>query len=116
MGQTISEQILSQKAGRSVNPGDFVVIEPDVVMSHDSLTPSIIKILKEELGTSTIKYPDRLVFVFDHVSPASTLGTADSQNLVRRFAAKTISAFSMSDAVSVIRSWWKKPLPTQVLW
>jgi methanogen homoaconitase large subunit len=86
MGQTISEQILSQKAGRSVNPGDFVVIEPDVVMSHDSLTPSIIKILKEELGTSTIKYPDRLVFVFDHVSPASTVGTADSQNLVRRFA------------------------------
>ncbi len=86
MGQTISEQILSQKAGRSVKPGDFVVIEPDVVMSHDSLTPSIIKILKEELGTSTIKYPERLVFVFDHVSPASTVGTADLQNVVRKFA------------------------------
>jgi methanogen homoaconitase large subunit len=86
MGQTLSEQILSRKAGRAVKPGEFVVIEPDVVMSHDSLTPSIIKILQEELGTSTIKYPDRLVFVFDHVSPASTVGTADLQNLVRRFA------------------------------
>lgn len=85
MGQTISEQILSHKAGQNVKPGEFVVIEPDVVMSHDSLTPSIIKILKEELAAS-IKYPERLVFVFDHVSPASTVGTADLQNLVRRFA------------------------------
>lgn len=86
MGQTLSEQILSRKAGRAVIPGEFVVIEPDVVMSHDSLTPSIIKILREEMETSSIKYPDRLVFVFDHVSPASTVGTADQQNLVRRFA------------------------------
>jgi len=86
MGQTLSEQILSRKAGRQVKPGDFVVIEPDVVMSHDSLTPSIINIMREELGTNTIKYPERLVFVFDHVSPASTVGTADLQNVVRRFA------------------------------
>jgi methanogen homoaconitase large subunit len=86
MGQTISEQILSRKAGKVVKPGEFVVIEPDAVMSHDSLTPSIIKILREELGVSNVKYPDRLVFVFDHVSPASTVGTADLQNVVRRFA------------------------------
>lgn len=86
MGQTLSEQILSKKAGRPVKPGEFVVIEPDVVMSHDSLTPSIIKILRDELGTGAIKFPERLVFVFDHVSPASTVGTADLQNVVRRFA------------------------------
>lgn len=85
MGQTLSEQILSQKAGHTVHAGEFVVIEPDAVMSHDSLTPSIIKILIEELGMG-IKHPDRLVFVFDHVSPASTVGTADLQNVVRRFA------------------------------
>ncbi|NLF52125.1 MAG: 3-isopropylmalate dehydratase large subunit, partial [Leptolinea sp.] len=59
MGQTLSEQILSQKAGHTVHAGEFVVIEPDAVMSHDSLTPSIIKILIEELGMG-IKHPDRL--------------------------------------------------------
>lgn len=85
MGQTLSEQILSHKAGHTIRAGEFVVIEPDAVMSHDSLTPSIIKILKEELGMD-IKHPERLVFVFDHVSPASTVGTADLQNVVRRFA------------------------------
>ena len=50
MGQTIAEQILSQCAGKTVKAGDFVVVEPDVVMSHDSLTPGIIKILRQELG------------------------------------------------------------------
>jgi len=86
MGQTLSEQILSYAAGRTVRSGEFVVIEPDVVMSHDSLTPGIIKILRQELGVEKVKYPQRLVFSMDHVAPASTVGTADAQNLVRRFA------------------------------
>lgn len=86
MGQTLSEQILSHAANRAVHSGDFVVIEPDVVMSHDSLTPGIIKILRQELGVDHVKHPERLVFSMDHVAPASTVGTADSQNLVRRFA------------------------------
>jgi methanogen homoaconitase large subunit len=86
MGQTLSEQILSHRAGKDVCAGEFVVVEPDVVMSHDSLTPGIIKILRDELGIENVRFPDRLVFVFDHVTPASTVGTADSQNLVRRFA------------------------------
>ncbi|NPV77412.1 MAG: 3-isopropylmalate dehydratase large subunit [Anaerolineae bacterium] len=86
MGQTLSEKILSQHAGRTVNAGEFVVVEPDVVMSHDSLTPGIIKILRQELEMEKVRYPERLVFVFDHVAPASTVGTADSQNLARRFA------------------------------
>jgi methanogen homoaconitase large subunit len=86
MGQTLSEQILSHAAGRSVRSGDFVVLAPDVVMSHDSLTPSIIKILQENLGVSGVKNPDQLVMVFDHVVPPSTVGTANHQNQMRKFA------------------------------
>lgn len=86
MGQTISEQILSHAAGRPVRSGDLVVVQPDVVMSHDSLTPSIIKIMQEELGVQRVKNPDQLVMVLDHVSPASTVGVANQQNQVRRFA------------------------------
>ena len=86
MGHTLSEKILSRRAGRMVKAGEFVVVEPDVVMSHDSLTPGIIKILRQELGIENVRYPERLVFVFDHVAPASTVGTADSQNQARRFA------------------------------
>ncbi|MBE0699589.1 MAG: 3-isopropylmalate dehydratase large subunit, partial [Anaerolineaceae bacterium] len=72
MSQTLSEQILSHAAGRPVQAGELVVVEPDVVMSHDSLTPSIIKIMQDELGVSRVKNPDQLVMVLDHVAPAST--------------------------------------------
>lgn len=86
MGQTLSEQILSQAAGHAVQAGDLVVLAPDVVMSHDSLTPSIIKIMQEELGTQRVRNPEQLVIVLDHVAPAATVGVANQQNQARRFA------------------------------
>lgn len=86
MGQTLAEQILSRKAGYPVAPGDLIVVEPDVVMSHDSLSPSIIKILRDELGLQNVHRPEQLVIVFDHVAPASTVGTANAQHEVRQFA------------------------------
>ncbi len=85
-GQTLTQQILSRKAGKPVQPGDLVVVEPDVVMSHDSLSPSIIKIMKEELGIAKVYNPGQLVMVFDHVTPAATVGTANAQKEVRQFA------------------------------
>jgi methanogen homoaconitase large subunit len=86
--QTLSEQILSHAAGRAVNAGELVVVAPDVVMSHDSLTPSIIKIMQDELGVANVKNPEQLVMVLDHVAPAATVGTANSQNLIRRFSSE----------------------------
>ena len=86
MSQTLSEQILSHAAGRPVRAGELVVVEPDVVMSHDSLSPSIIKIMQNELATPRVKNPGQLVMVLDHVAPASTVGVANAQNQARRFA------------------------------
>ncbi len=84
--QTLTEQILSRKAGRPVTPGELVIVEPDLVMGHDSLSPSIIRVMRDDLGVENVFDPDRMVLVLDHVSPASTVGTANSQNLVRQFA------------------------------
>ena len=86
MGQTLAEQILSNMAGKAVHPGDLVIVEPSLVMSHDSLTPSIINIMREELGVENVHDADQLVIVMDHVVPASTVGTANLQNETRRFA------------------------------
>ncbi len=86
MGQTLSEKIFSHAVGRPVHPGELVVVRPDVVMSHDSLTPSIIDILHDEFGKQDVFDPQQLVFSFDHVAPAATVGTADGQNKVRNFA------------------------------
>lgn len=86
MTQTLSEQILSHAAGQPVKAGDLIVVAPDLVMSHDSLTPEIMRILHEELEQERPANPEQLVIVFDHVAPASTVGVADNQNRVRRFA------------------------------
>jgi methanogen homoaconitase large subunit len=88
MGQTLSEQILSHAAMKPVQPGDLIVISPDVVMSHDSLTPSIIQIMQEDLGKEFVHNPEQLVIVMDHVVPPSTVGTANNQNIARKFAEK----------------------------
>jgi methanogen homoaconitase large subunit len=86
MGQTLSEQILSNAAGRAVKPGDLITVRPDVVMGHDSLTPAIIKIMRERLGVEHVTDPNQCVLVMDHVAPASNVATANSQNIIRTFA------------------------------
>jgi methanogen homoaconitase large subunit len=55
-------------------------------MAHDSLAPSVISILRTCLGLEHVADRDQCVLVMDHVAPASTVGTADNQNLVRAFA------------------------------
>jgi len=86
MGQTLSEQMLSQTAGCPVQPGDLVVVEPDVAMGHDSLTPSIIEIMQQQLGIMKVHDPEQIVLAIDHVAPAATVSTANYQNAIRAFA------------------------------
>lgn len=88
MGQTLSEQILSQGAEHNVRSGDLIVLKPDVAMGHDSLTPSIITIMKNDLGIGRVANPEQIVLVMDHVAPASTVAVADNQNIIRRFASE----------------------------
>lgn len=88
MGQTLSEQILSHASGSQVMAGDMVVVRPQRVMSHDSLTPSIIKIMRDELGMRNVHDAEQLVIVMDHVVPPSSIDVANSQNIARQFAAE----------------------------
>ncbi len=85
-GLTLSEQIISNNVGRPVRAGELVVVEPDTAMGHDSLTPGIIKTVKEQLGVEKVANRDQIVLVMDHVAPASNVGTAQNQNFIREFA------------------------------
>ena len=86
MSETLAQKILSRKLGRPVLPGELIVVQPDLVMGHDSLSPSIIRVMKDELGFARVHDPNQIVLVLDHVAPASTVGTANNQNKVRAFA------------------------------
>ncbi|MFN8220220.1 MAG: 3-isopropylmalate dehydratase large subunit [Fimbriimonadales bacterium] len=85
MGQTLSEQILSQAAGRTVRTGDFATVKIDLAMMHDSISPSIIRVLHEELGAPTVWDRERVAVVVDHVAPAANIQTAQHQANLRRW-------------------------------
>lgn len=83
--QTLSEQILSHASGRCVRAGDLVIVQVDRCMSHDSLTPEVIDVLRDTLKVERIFDPDRMAVFIDHVAPASTVPTANAQVKVRRW-------------------------------
>ena len=86
MAQTLTEQILSQAAGHPVQAGDVITAAVDLVMAHDSISPSIIKVLREELQAERVWNPERVALVIDHVAPAANIQTAEAQARLRRFA------------------------------
>ncbi len=85
---TLSEQILSHASGRPVHAGELVVVPVDLAMAVDSIAPSIIRILREELGVERVQDPERVAIVIDHVAPPSTVAVAEAQAALRRFAAE----------------------------
>lgn len=86
MPQTLAEQILSQAAGRPVQAGENVVVNIDLAMMHDSISPSIIKVLHGELGAAHVWDAARIAVVVDHVAPAATIQNAEHQANLRRWA------------------------------
>ena len=85
---TLSEQILSHAVGRRVRPGELVIVSVDRCMTHDSLTPEVIDVLKNSLGVARISTADRVAVFIDHVAPASSVATANAQVGVRKWVAE----------------------------
>ena len=84
-GLTLAERILSVKAGRRVRAGEVVVVPVDQVMMVDSIAPSALRIVEDELG-GAIEHPERVSVVVDHVAPASNVEVATTQKRVREVA------------------------------
>ena len=51
MGQTIAEKILGQHVGRTVKPGEIVIVAPDLIFCHDDSRPHPFSLL-HSLGTT----------------------------------------------------------------
>ena len=82
--QTLTEKLLARASGNArVKPGEIVVIEPDVVLSHDN-TAAIAAIF-EQLPQARVKHPDRLAITLDHAAPPPTAMHAQNHARVRDF-------------------------------
>lgn len=85
---TIAEKILARASGRSyVEPGDIVEADVDKAMFHDLTGPMTVKVF-EEMGGGSVWDPRRVVVIFDHIVPASSLRAAENHARLRRFVEK----------------------------
>ena len=80
-GKTYSEKLFTFKTEHTVNAGDIVFAEPDLILSHDN-SASIYKTF-QKMGGSKIKYPNRLVIVLDHDSPPTSVTIANDHKTIR---------------------------------
>ncbi|VVB65716.1 Methanogen homoaconitase large subunit [Candidatus Gugararchaeum adminiculabundum] len=81
---TIAERIFSEKVGRQVHAGDFIIAPVDFAMAHETTTNWAIDSVRE-LGDK-IWNPSKTAIFFDHVVPAASVQVANVQKKVREFA------------------------------
>jgi len=87
MGQTIVEKIFSKHYEKKLSANDFVLLEPDYVMSHEGLGPIAIEGFTEQ-GLSSVRYPEKTGFIIDHSSPSLNVEYCRRHQIVRDFARK----------------------------
>ena len=86
-GRTISEKILSAKAGREVLAGEIAVCTVDRVLGTDASSPMAIDYF-EQMGGERLFDPSRVLFAFDHYAPPASATTVAFHDRVRAFAAR----------------------------
>ena len=85
MGLTITEKILASHAGKAtVEPGEFIIARPDMVMGNDLSTAGAIGVLRE-MGATKVFDPEKIAIVFDHIVPARDIQAADLLKGVRQW-------------------------------
>lgn len=87
MGQTITEKIFSEHAGRAVYAGEIVRVPIDMVIGNDITTPISIKAFEDSKAT-TLANPDGFSIVLDHFIPAKDIASANQARISRDFAKK----------------------------
>lgn len=84
MPLTLTEKLLARAAGQdSAAPGDILIVEPDVALSHDN-TAAIASIFRQ-LPHRKVKHPDRLAITLDHAVPPPTAKHARNHTEIRQF-------------------------------
>ena len=88
MGKTIVEKIITEKTGKDVTVGDYVVVDLDFMYMPDSSSPLTIDLLRQ-FGMDRARYPKKTAFILDHCTPAPRMEMANWHKKVREFAEQT---------------------------
>lgn len=82
----ITEKILAKASGKkSVNPGEIVDANVDVVMVHDLTGPLAVESFKK-IGIGKVWNNKKVVVILDHQVPAESVKAAELHKTMRQFA------------------------------
>ena len=83
--KTFAQKAIERASGSSgLAPGTIVEVAPDLYMSHTASWRCIKTF--EKLPGATIRHPERIAMVMDHIAPAPTAQVAGHHRLCREFA------------------------------
>ncbi|MGH7495536.1 MAG: 3-isopropylmalate dehydratase large subunit [bacterium] len=90
MGMTITEKILAKHAGcKSVEAGENIWVDVDVLMTHDVCGPPTFAIFKKEFGPhAKVWDPERVVIIPDHYIFTADKHANRNVDILREFAAE----------------------------
>lgn len=83
--QTLAEKILSEKAGKPVQAGDFVIVDPDLAFGHDASGPLAFREM-EAMGLKTVAHPELSAAFLDHSVPSPRSELSQEQRFLREKA------------------------------
>lgn len=81
--KTFAEKVLSRASGKDAAAGEIVTAKIDLAMSHEN-TALVLKSF-QEMGAREIWDRDKVIVLFDHRVPASTIKAAEGHKAVREF-------------------------------
>jgi len=96
---TITEKILSRKAGQPLYAGNFATVKADSLMIHDSNAFTTIEAFKTFEKEKILPGTD-VIMVMDHFSPSSTEAAANMHIKMRQFRAQQeFNLYEVGDGV-----------------
>ena len=101
MGMTVTEKIISAHAGMArVSPGEIHEVPVDLLYIHDNNGPIAIQQFNR-IPEAAVWDPEKIRFVLDHHSPATTFRAAEHQRAIRAFSQKHgIQVFDVGRGIS----------------
>jgi 3-isopropylmalate/(R)-2-methylmalate dehydratase large subunit len=99
LGETIVQKMFRSRLGRTVKPGEIVVVDIDLAYAHDGTGPLAIDAF-HELGSRRVYDPSRIRFVVDHASPSPNEGASNLQIKLRKFAGENgIKVYEVGEGI-----------------
>lgn len=86
MGATLTEKILSLRAGREVRSGELVMLDVDLVLGNDITSPVAIR--EFEKVAKKVAHADKIAMVMDHFTPNKDINSAIQCKTCRDFCRK----------------------------